>query len=98
TRNEDFEPGIGVAPDGQFWIASNVSPFAADDPRSLAGTLSGGDIWTSTDGARWTRIISPVVWSPRDAMSAWVLNDRIYIGGSFVGGVLSSEVWSLQMP
>lgn len=57
TRNEDGEPGMGVTPDGQFWVASDVAPYAADDPRALNnGLLTGADIWTSTDGGqsyRW---------------------------------------------
>src|SRR5690348_1233701 len=31
-RNEDGEPGMGVTPTGQFWIASDIAPYAADDP------------------------------------------------------------------
>src|SRR4051812_48698401 len=53
-RNEDGEPGMGVTPNGQYWIASDIAPYAADDPRvdPVAGVLSGADIWTSTDGGR----------------------------------------------
>src|SRR5881398_3707443 len=56
TRNEDGEPGMGVTPTGQFWIASDIAPYAAHDPRvdPAAGLLSGADIWTSTDaGKTW---------------------------------------------
>ena len=57
ARNEDGEPGMGVAPDGQIWVASDVAPYASDDPRALNnGLLTGADIWTSTDGGqsyRW---------------------------------------------
>jgi hypothetical protein len=54
ARNEDGEPGIGVTPTGQFWVASDIAPYAADDPRvdPGAGALSGADVWSSTDGAR----------------------------------------------
>jgi hypothetical protein len=53
-RNEDGEPGMGATPTGQFWIASDIAPYAADDPRvdPVAGVLSGADIWTSTDGGK----------------------------------------------
>src|SRR3954466_481001 len=53
-RNEDGEPGMGVTPSGQFWIASDIAPYAADDPRvdPVAGLFSGADIWTSTDGGK----------------------------------------------
>jgi hypothetical protein len=61
-RNEDGEPGMGVTPAGQFWIASDIAPYAADDPRvdPVAGVLSGADIWTSTDGGRtYTWVADP---------------------------------------
>src|SRR4051812_29122372 len=53
-RNEDGEPGMGVTPSGEFWVASDIAPYAADDPRvdPVAGVLSGADIWTSTDGGK----------------------------------------------
>jgi hypothetical protein len=57
-RNEDGEPGMGVAPDGQFWIASDIAPYAADDPRVAGGVLSGGDVWTSTDGGQTYHFVS----------------------------------------
>ena len=52
SRNQDGEPGMGVTPDGQFWIASDIAPYAASDPRVAEGLLSGADIWTSTDHGR----------------------------------------------
>jgi hypothetical protein len=57
TRNEDGEPGIGVSPSGQFWVASDIAPYAAHDPRidPVAGLLSGADIWSSSDGGRTYR-------------------------------------------
>ena len=53
-RNQDGEPGLGVTPTGQLWTASDIAPYAADDPRvdPVAGVLSGADIWTSTDGGK----------------------------------------------
>lgn len=54
TRNEDGEPGIAVTPDGQFWVASDIAPYADDDPRvdPAAGLLSGADVWSSTNNGR----------------------------------------------
>ena len=57
VRNEDGEPGIGVTPSGQFWIGSDIAPYAADDPRAEknSGVLSGGDVWSSNgDGSSYT--------------------------------------------
>lgn len=51
SRNEDAEPGIGVDGSGNFWIGSDIAPFAADDPRAVQA-VSGEDIWTSSDGGQ----------------------------------------------
>ena len=51
--NQDAEPGIGVDGDGTFWIASDITPYAADDQRKdPVGLLTGGDVWKSTDGGK----------------------------------------------
>ena len=56
-RNQDAEPGMGVAPDGQLWVSSNVPRYAADDPRAFE-RISGADIWTSTDNGRTFRWVA----------------------------------------
>jgi LPXTG-motif cell wall-anchored protein len=58
SRNQDGEPGMGVTPTGQFWIASDIAPYAASDPRVSGGLLSGADIWTSTDHGRSYRWVA----------------------------------------
>ena len=60
TRNQDGEPGMGVTPSGQFWIASDIAPYAKSDPRvsPVEKLLSGADIWTSTDGGHTYKWIS----------------------------------------
>jgi hypothetical protein len=50
-RNEDIEPGIGVAPDGSFWVGSNIDVNTTADPRAL-GAVAGEDVWKSTDGGQ----------------------------------------------
>jgi hypothetical protein len=57
SRNEDAEPGIAVDGAGNFWIGSDIAPFAADDPRAVEA-LSGEDIWTSTDGGQTYSYVS----------------------------------------
>lgn len=53
TSNQDAEPGMGVDGDGTLWIASDVEPYAANDPRAQpTGLLSGSDVWKSTDGGQ----------------------------------------------
>src|SRR4051794_32984567 len=58
SRNQDGEPGMGVTPDGKFWIASDIAPYAKSDPRVAGGLLSGADVWTSGDGGRSYRWVS----------------------------------------
>jgi hypothetical protein len=50
-RNEDIEPGIGVTPDGTYWVGSNIDVNTTADPRA-AGALAGEDVWKSTDGGK----------------------------------------------
>src|SRR5579885_400424 len=54
SRNEDGEPGMGVSPAGEFWIASDIAPYAAHDPRVSPGSglLSGADVWSSDKSGR----------------------------------------------
>jgi hypothetical protein len=56
-RNDDAEPGIGVAGGGAFWIGSDINPNESGDARN-SGALSGEDIWRSTDGGRTYRWIA----------------------------------------
>ena len=51
TRNEDVEPGMGVAGDGTIWVGSNIDVNSSNEPRA-AVALAGEDIWKSTDGGR----------------------------------------------
>lgn len=61
VRNEDAEPGVGVAGDGTLWAGSNILPFAATDQRTdTSGLLSGSDVWKSTDGGfTWQWVADP---------------------------------------
>jgi hypothetical protein len=54
SRNEDGEPGMAVTPSGEFWVGSDIAPYADDDPRvdQAAGLLSGADVWSSSDGGQ----------------------------------------------
>lgn len=57
TRNEDGEPGMGVTPDGHYWVASDVAPYGAQDPRAKSGLLTGADIWTSSNHGKTYRYV-----------------------------------------
>jgi hypothetical protein len=72
TTNEDAEPGMGVDGDGVIWIASDVEPYAADDPRAQpTGVLSGADVWKSTDaGATFQWVAAPFQQAAADQSGA----------------------------
>ena len=57
-RNQDAEPGLAVDGSGTFWTATNILPFAADDPRKQT-VLSGSDIYKSHNGHDWTWVAAP---------------------------------------
>lgn len=53
------------------------------------------EIWQSTDGLTWRRIVSRAPWSPRAGASAVVFRDRLYlIGGGQIDGPQANDVWS----
>jgi hypothetical protein len=58
-HNEDAEPGMAIDGGGTIWIASDIEPYAADDPRAQpTGVLSGSDVWKSTDGGHTYQWVS----------------------------------------
>jgi hypothetical protein len=46
------------------------------------------DVWNSSDGITWTRVIEHAAWSPRTSGQLFVFNNRIYMLG---GGVIDGE-------
>lgn len=80
---------------GRMWLLGGYSRGDGKDPETVANL---NDVWTSTDGARWTLMQSPEIWSPRHEMSVWVSNNRIYLGAGYDGNKLQNDVWSLSLP
>jgi hypothetical protein len=55
------------------------------------------DVWYSDDGADWKPLVTPMVWSPRHEMSAYVFNDKLWIvGGNF--WPVQNDVWRIEIP
>lgn len=53
------------------------------------------EIWSSSDGLTWRRIVSRAPWSPRAGASAIVFRNRLYlIGGGRIDGPQANDVWS----
>jgi hypothetical protein len=79
----------------RMWLIGGHGRTSPQDPSTA---FNFDDVWTSTDGVRWTEVVAPAIWTPRDATSAWVLNDRIYLGAGHTHDATSSEIWTLQLP
>ena len=79
----------------RMWLLGGHGRTEPNDPGTA---FNLNDVWTSTDGVRWTKILSPDIWTPRHEMSAWVLNDTIVVAAGFDGSQLKSEVWTLRLP
>ncbi len=49
------------------------------------------DVWVSSDGTNWKRVVKHAQFSPRGGHSAIVFNNKIWIMGGFAE---SSDIWS----
>jgi hypothetical protein len=59
------------------------------------------DVWNSSDGAHWARVVEHAAWSPRNVDTAAVFKNRIWvIGGGLIDGTPEAnknagrEIWS----
>jgi hypothetical protein len=98
TARAEWAPRIwasAVVYRGRIWL---LGGHTRDESGATVTSANFNDVWTSTDGALWTRNQSAAIWNPRHEMSAYVFNDRIFIAGGFDGSVLHNDVWSLQLP
>src|SRR5262249_52675645 len=71
----------------------------------LLGGVDGkgyyNDVWNSSDGAHWTRVVEHAAWSPRNVDTVAVFKNRIWvIGGGLIDGTPATntnagrEIWS----
>src|SRR5258708_14696100 len=58
------------------------------------GGLSN-DVWFSTDGGSWNKMVSAAGWTGRSNIGAVTFNSKIYIIAGYIGGApaASNEVW-----
>jgi hypothetical protein len=103
------DPVIRRTADYRSWTtvgrASNLPQivfYAAASFRDALWILGGYDgardraeVWRSTDGLSWQRVVSQAPWSARSGAKAIVFRDRLLlIGGGQLDGPASNEVWS----
>ncbi len=61
---------------------------------TLGKNDAGSDVWSSTDGKTWTRILASAPWGPRSLHSTVVFDEKIWIlGGKLVNDEVN-DVWS----
>jgi hypothetical protein len=54
------------------------------------------DVWYSTDGARWSELVTEDIWSPRHEYSLFVFDDKLWmVGGN--AWPLQNDVWYLEI-
>lgn len=59
------------------------------------GKTNTADVWRSTNGLDWTRVVEAAPWSKRSGSKAVVFRDRLYlIGGGMLDGPSGNDVWS----
>jgi len=65
----------------------------------IAGEEDNGaklnDVWTSTDGKDWVRVLKYASFDERDSTAAVSFNNRIYIMGGQTT-TLMNDVWSSE--
>lgn len=59
------------------------------------GDAATAEVWKSTDGLVWTRVVEKAPWSARSGAKTVVFHDRLYlIGGGVIDGAQANDVWS----
>ncbi|HYG25312.1 MAG TPA: hypothetical protein VD906_00235 [Caulobacteraceae bacterium] len=95
-RTKDFKKwenlGRGNLPNRIFYtIASfrgSIWLLGGDDGKGLYN-----DVWRSSDGLNWTRVLEKAPWSARSGAHAFVYKNRLWmIGGANADG-LTNDVW-----
>lgn len=105
----EIEPIVQRTSDYKKWQtvgqSSSLPPivfYAAASFRGAMWILGGfngreatAEIWRSTDGLVWTRVVNRAPWSPRAGAKAVVFQDRLYmLGGGIIDGAQANDVWS----
>lgn len=95
-RTKDFKKwealGEGNLPKRVFYTVASfrgsIWLLGGDDGNGLYN-----DVWRSTDGLNWTRVLANAPWSPRSGGHAFVYKNRLWlIGGADETG-LTNDVW-----
>src|SRR5205807_8426237 len=58
------------------------------------GAIVLNDVWSSSDGVNWTRVIANAPWPARSKHTSVAFNNRIWVIGGWNGGAVIKDVWS----
>lgn len=86
-----------VAFKGKLWMFGGTEDYFAWSEAPLKN-----DVWSSSNGVTWTKVIDSAPWSPRAFANAAVLGDKLFLAGGGRYGVAAnasnfaatSDVWS----
>jgi hypothetical protein len=70
--------------DGKLWVMGGSTPVASDPPeKHYKSVTTHNDVWCSTDGATWTKVLEHAPWAERQWFIAKVYRDKLWIIGGF---------------
>lgn len=82
--------------DGKLWLMGGRNNTPRVPPEKHYPQYSTfNDVWCSSDGAQWERVLDQAPWAPRMWFIAQVYTDRLWIIGGFdnVNGGNLGDVW-----
>lgn len=80
----------------QLWLLGGKTPGANNPPeKGYADTTTHNDVWRSTDGRTWERVVEAAPWQPRQWFAAEVYRDRLWVLGGYdnVNGANLNDIW-----
>lgn len=97
TRDHAIWENLGASP--------TLPPVIFYGAASFSGALwivggyrdgrENGEVWRSTDGLNWIRVVDRAPWSPRANPELVTFRGRLYlIGGGAIDGPSANDVWS----
>ena len=76
---------------GKMWLLGGTENYYFGDQKSLKN-----DVWSSSDGKKWTLVTENAAWAPRAYHQAAVVGDKMYVfgGGNYVPQYQAyNDVW-----
>lgn len=93
--------GVAVAVfGGKMWLMGGQTPapgkgFGNPDHKGYAGIDMNNDVWSSTDGVHWSRVVAHAPWRPRMWFAAQTYADRLWILGGYDNDAYANlaDIW-----